>query len=264
MTIYYNIDLIVIILLGMAMGSFMTMASYRLSVRDKKYLDLLFSPSSCPKCSNRLRMSNMVPIFSWIFQEGKCSFCKSPIPARYPIIEFASTLSFIIIYFALDRNIDAKMILALLIFSVLFLMIITDLEHYFISDVNQIIFFILIAIYHFLITFNQNNFDYSIWYYIYSGFLYLFFGIALHYIFKLATKRDGIGVDDIKFFAIAGFSLGIDQFAIFMFLSGFLGIIFGVIWQKVKNDDSFPFAPALIVAWVITFVVNFEKWRLFY
>ncbi len=136
--IYDNIGLIAITLLGMAIGSFITMASYRLSLRDRKFLDLLLQPSKCPKCSNNLRALNLVPIFSWLFQCGKCSFCKSKIPARYILIEIISSISFVAIYFILECKIDAQLVLILLIFSSLFLMIITDLENYFISDFNQI------------------------------------------------------------------------------------------------------------------------------
>lgn len=261
--IYDNIELIVIMLLGMSTGSFITMASYRLSLKDKKFFDLLLQPSKCPKCSNNLRALNLVPIFSWLFQRGKCSFCKSKIPVRYFLIEIINLVSFVLIYFALNKKIDAQLILILLIFLSLFLMIITDLENYFISDFNQIFCAILIIIYHFLVTSKQvegNDFLY----YLFSALFYLAFGLILHYIFKLVTKKDGIGVDDIKFFAVAGLALGIDKFAIFLFLSGFIGIIFGAIWQKLKNDYSFPFAPALIAAFIISFTINFEEWQLFY
>jgi prepilin signal peptidase PulO-like enzyme (type II secretory pathway) len=258
--IYYNIGLISMILLGMVSGSFITMASYRLSVEDRKKMDLLMSPSSCPKCNHQLGALNLVPIFSWIFQKGCCAFCRGKISARYPLIELISTLSFVAIYYALGENIDAKLVIALLIFVTLFIMIITDLEHYFISDVNQFILFILIAFYHFFITFKNIPESHGLTYYLISSFLYLLFGTALHFIFKYFTNQDGIGIDDIKFFAIAGFALGIGKFSLFMFLSGILGIIFGLVWQKIKEDDTFPFAPALVVSFIISLVINFDQW----
>ena len=41
---------------------------------------------------------------------------------------------------------------------------------------------------------------------------------------------------------------------------GILGIIFGLIWQKIKEDDTFPFAPALVVSFVVSLVINFDQW----
>lgn len=258
--IYYNIGLISMILFGMVSGSFITMASYRLSVEDRKKMDLLMSPSSCPKCNHKLGALNLVPIFSWIFQKGCCAFCGNKISIRYPLIELVSTCSFVAIYYALGKNVDAKLVIFLLIFVTLFIMIITDLEHYFISDMNQVILFILIVFYHFFVTFKVANDVHGLSYYVISAFLYLIFGIALHFIFKHFTGQDGIGVDDVKFFAIAGFALGIGKFSLFMFLSGILGIIFGLVWQKIKEDDTFPFAPALVVSFVLSLVINFDQW----
>lgn len=247
--IYQNINLISIILLGMVAGSFITMATYRLAIEDRSIKDLMLAPSSCPKCNTKLKIKNFVPIFSWLFQKGKCSFCKKEISIRYFAIELICTLSFILIYFALEQNMDLKLALTLLAFMAVFAMIITDLENYFISDINQIILFIIASLFHVFVGFDN---QYTIYYYYFSAIFYLFFGILLAFLFKVFFKKDGIGVDDLKFFAVTGFIIGIEKFAIFMFLSGIIGIIFGVIWKKVKKDDTFPFAPALIISLVIS------------
>ena len=36
-----------------------------------------------------------------------------------------------------------------------------------------------------------------------------------------------------------------------MLLSGILGTVFGMIWQKIYNDSTFPFAPALVLSLLI-------------
>jgi prepilin signal peptidase PulO-like enzyme (type II secretory pathway) len=242
--------LILIIFSGMAVGSFLTMASYRLSVTNKSIKKLLLEPSSCPKCQKNLKVLNLIPIFSWILQKGCCAFCKSKIPMRYPLIEIVNTFFFVIIYFYLGQEVDLKLVIYLSIFSCLFLMIITDLEHYFISDLNQIILFILAIFYHFNFTFTNINSE-PISYYIVSAIIYLLAALTLSFGYKIFRRKDGIGIDDIKFFAIAGFFIGINDLALFMMLSGLIGILFGFIWQKIKDDNCFPFAPALITSLVI-------------
>ncbi len=43
--------------------------------------------SECPKCNHILSFSELFPIFSYIFQWGKCKNCKSPISPFYPLAE---------------------------------------------------------------------------------------------------------------------------------------------------------------------------------
>ena len=51
-------------------------------------LDYLMSPaSSCPSCGHQIRAWENIPVLSWFLLKGKCSACKTPISARYPIIE---------------------------------------------------------------------------------------------------------------------------------------------------------------------------------
>ena len=76
------------------------------------------------------------------------------------------------------------------------------------------------------------------------------FGLALHYSFLFFAKKQGIGEDDLKFFAVAGLMLGMNQLMIFMILNGALGVIFGLIWTRLKKDNTFPFAPALALAFL--------------
>ncbi len=249
----HNIDFILIILLGMIAGSFITMASYRLATQGRSVRDLLFAPSSCPKCNHRLSILNLIPIFSFLLQFGKCSFCKSEIPIRYFIIEIVSTISFVIIYFILGQNMNLKLTLTLLAFIALFIMVITDLENYFISDISQIILLLIAVLFHLFVGFDNQH---SIYYYYFSAIFYLFFILVIAYVFKFFFKKDGIGIDDIKFFAIAGFIIGFEKFAIFMLLSGIIGIIFGLIWKKMKKDDAFPFAPALIISLIICLAIS--------
>jgi prepilin signal peptidase PulO-like enzyme (type II secretory pathway) len=40
-------------------------------------------------------------------------------------------------------------------------------------------------------------------------------------------------------------------FLAFMMLSGICGIIFGTLWQKIKKDETFPFAPAICLAFFL-------------
>lgn len=60
---------------------------------------ILFWFSKCPHCGKRLQAKNLIPLISFFWQQGKCSFCKKPISRQYPILEIASGLIFMFSYY---------------------------------------------------------------------------------------------------------------------------------------------------------------------
>lgn len=87
-------------LLGILFGSFASVVIYRLRSGES---GTLTGRSHCPKCGNTLQARHLVPIFSWLFQWGKCAFCKEKIPVVYPLLELSSGVLFLALgYFLID------------------------------------------------------------------------------------------------------------------------------------------------------------------
>ena len=87
-------------ILGLLFGSFSSVVIYRLRSGES---GTLTGRSHCPKCGNTLQARHLVPIFSWLFQWGKCAFCKTKIPLVYPLLELTSGLLFLgVWYFLID------------------------------------------------------------------------------------------------------------------------------------------------------------------
>jgi prepilin signal peptidase PulO-like enzyme (type II secretory pathway) len=223
---------------GLIFGSFASLLSHRLSTNQT----VVFSRSKCPKCHFKLTARNLIPLFSWIFQRGKCSNCKQKISIRYPLIELIMALSFVIIFLTFPV-IDLRFILLCLISFVLIVMSITDLEHYYIPNLTQYLLVILII----FLRINDGG-TYGTLTNLKAAFLYMGFGLLMLTFFYVTTKIEAIGIDDIKFFFIAGLLLGTNNFLSFMLLSGTLGTIFGHFWQRIRHDSSFPFGPSICVA----------------
>lgn len=226
-------------LCALIMGSFASLLSYRLAHK----LPIVFTRSKCTKCRAPLKFYNLIPLFSWLFQGGKCSKCKVRISLRYPLIELTFVAAFLTVFFVLERQLDAKMILYFLIATTLIIMCVIDLEEYFIPDSTQYFLTILAC---FVVL--QQGGNAAIFAHVKAAFVYLGFGLALYAFFKFTTTLEAIGIDDLKFFFISGFLLGLNDFLGFMFLSGVLGVIFGSLWQKIMKDETFPFAPSICVA----------------
>jgi prepilin signal peptidase PulO-like enzyme (type II secretory pathway) len=225
-----------VIILALIFGSFASLVSYRLAQKQA----IIFTRSKCPNCGFVLKIKNLIPLFSWLYQKGKCSNCKAKISVRYPLIELSFIVTFLIIFGSLQPPINCKMIIYFLIAGTLIVMSVVDLEHYFIPDSTQYFLTILVTV--LIIMQNGNS---AVLSNLKAAFLYAGFGLALLAFFYFTTTLEAIGTDDIKFFFVAGFMLGINNFLTFMMLSGFCGLIFGSLWQKIKNDETFPFAPAI-------------------
>lgn len=57
-------------------------------------LSLLRPRSRCPHCSHQLRVSENIPVASWLALRGRCSACRAPIGLRYPLVEAATAALF--------------------------------------------------------------------------------------------------------------------------------------------------------------------------
>lgn len=234
-----QLQLILVAISSLIFGSFTSLLSYRIANKEP----IVFTRSKCTNCGVALTPFNLIPIFSWLFQRGKCGKCHVKISARYPLIELSFLLSFLTIYFVLGQQINLKTILYFFIASTLILMCIIDLEQYFIPDSSQYFLTVLAAI---LVVSQGGNA--AVFAHAKAAFIYLGFGLALLAFFYFTTTLEAIGVDDLKFFFVTGFMLGTQNFLAFMMLSGFLGVIFGSLWQKIKHDETFPFGPAICMS----------------
>jgi prepilin signal peptidase PulO-like enzyme (type II secretory pathway) len=74
---------------GLALGSFVTMLSYR----APRNLSIVSPPSHCPKCRTPLKPRDLVPVLSWLIERGKCRHCGARISARYLAIELITTFA---------------------------------------------------------------------------------------------------------------------------------------------------------------------------
>lgn len=100
-------------IIGIVLGSFFTLATYRIPLKQ----DILYTRSYCPKCNNKLKAWDLIPILSYIFLKGKCRYCHEKISPRYIIIEFFSGLFYLLFVLSLKIdifNIDVLKIVELL------------------------------------------------------------------------------------------------------------------------------------------------------
>ncbi len=73
-------------LLGLIFGSFIAAVTVRMP-RDE---DIVRGRSRCMSCERTLAPWQLVPVFSWLVQRGRCGWCKAPVSPRYILIEVAA------------------------------------------------------------------------------------------------------------------------------------------------------------------------------
>jgi leader peptidase (prepilin peptidase)/N-methyltransferase len=116
-------------LFGLVLGSFATCAGHRLAHGGS-----ILTParSYCPACRTPLTWRENIPLLGWLMLRGRCRFCGTAIPARYPLTELASGV------FALLAGLTfgpTPHLLAALAFATLFLVLsLIDLETMLLPD----------------------------------------------------------------------------------------------------------------------------------
>lgn len=113
-TIHTIISLTVFII-GTLFGSFFTLAIYRIPRKQ----DITHTRSYCPRCKHKLGFFDCFPILSYVSTIGRCRYCGCFISIRYPLIELASGLFFLLSYLFLGFSLNFVIFIAGFIYLVL-------------------------------------------------------------------------------------------------------------------------------------------------
>ena len=116
-------------IIGTVLGSFFTLAVYRIPLKK----DITHERSFCPNCNHRLEFLDLIPVLSYIFLGGKCRYCKEKIRPRYLLLEISSGILFLLFFISLqisifDINIQKIALLVYGVFYISTLIIIGGIE----------------------------------------------------------------------------------------------------------------------------------------
>ncbi len=234
-------------ILGTILGSFYNVVAYRITKGES----IIFPSSHCPKCGSKLRPWELIPVFSFILQKGKCSVCKNKISIFYMLSEIACGLLFVFCYLSFKMSFD--LIIALTFISMLIIITLSDLYYMIIEDVILIVFGILILVEILLI----HGVDACI-----SSILNGVLAFILMYTLKLfgdfIFKKESLGGGDIKLMGIFGIVIGFDMSIITIFLSAFLALPTSLIVLKTGKNHEIPYGPFLALASIIIYLTHLD------
>ncbi len=231
---------LLIFIFGIIVGSFLNVVIYRIPLGE----NIAFPASHCPKCKTPLKWWHNIPILSFVFLRGKCAFCQTKIPLRYPLVELITGILFVILYY----KIGLTWYLPFLFFSFasLFALSMIDFDHMAVPDSVNFAALVFAII-------NPKFFDSII-----NGAIAAFGLFAISWISSKIAKKETMGEADIIVAATMGALLGFPLFFIAIFLSALLALIPSLIYR----DKGVPFIPFLTLAAFIVYIFDSYAYKI--
>ena len=223
--------MIIYVLLGLAVGSFLNVCIDRLPRRTS----LIRPPSSCDACGRRLGVLDLLPVISYLVLRGRCRYCGAPIPLRVMVVELLTGITFGILWWWLGPG--AKLVVASLYAALFVVIAAIDLEFHLV--LNRVIYpAILIGplaavVYGVPV---ESSLIGAI-----TGFLLL---LVLHLI-----APAGMGAGDVKLAAFLGEITGFPGVFVALFAASVVGGVVAalLLLSGIKSrKDPIPFAPFLV------------------
>jgi len=240
---YYGIEIVLIFILGLIVGSFSNVCIYRIPRNES----IIYPASHCPKCRSKIKPVDNIPLLSFILLKGRCRNCKSKISIQYPVVELLTGLIYLIIYLAYGLSIQT--LSYIILSSALIIIAFIDLNEQIIPDVISLPGIVVGFILSFFI--NYISFVDSALGIAVGGGIILIIGLGGSVIFK----KEAMGGGDVKLAAMIGAFLGWRYIVISLFLGFFLGALAGIvlILSKIKSrEDAVPFGPFIVLGSFIT------------
>ena len=216
----YIILYIMIFLIGISIGSFLNVCIYRIPKKE----DIVFERSHCMSCGNVLKWYELIPLFSFLVQGGKCRNCKTKLSAQYPLIELLNGLIYVWIFIV--KGFCPESILFCICASVSIVISVIDSRTFEIPFGCNIIIGILGIVRVFLNL--AHWYDYVIGFFVVSGLFLIIYWI---------TKGRGIGGGDIKLMAAAGLLLGWQNILLSLMIGSIAGSVIHLALMKIQGKD---------------------------
>lgn len=220
----------IILLLGLSIGSFLNVCIYRLPKKQ----DIVFTPSYCNNCGSRIKWYDLVPVISYIFLKGKCRNCNEKFSIQYPIIELSNGAAYLGMYYL--YGISEELFIYSALFSVLLVITMIDYRHHIIPNTTVVFILVLAVINIFL---NNNNL---------VSYIIGFFIVSLPLLLIAYISGGKMGGGDIKLMAAAGLLLGWQKILLALMIGSIIGSVIGVTLIALKiieRKQMIPFGPFL-------------------
>ena len=230
-------------ILGAIFGSFLLVIGTRMPLGE----NVITGRSRCDFCKNELKWYELIPIISYIIQNGKCRHCHRKINHNHLIIEIVTGLLFVFGYIYFKNIFELLIFLVLILVTIL--IFISDFKYMIILDSSWIIGSVAIIFVKFI------AYGYI------TILLSVLKGIGLFLIMFLIKligdkifKKESLGGGDIKLCFLIGLTIGFRLGLIALVFSAFLALPYALTQIYLNKKNELPYGPFLIAATVIIYV----------
>lgn len=251
-----------IFLFGLAVGSFLNVCIYRIPLPDVS----IHSPrrSFCPECNETIRVHDNVPVLSYLLLWGKCRYCKAKISVIYPLVELATGMLFLFMFYHFGLTLE--FLLALAFIAVLLPISVIDARYYIIPNAiiatGLIIGMVIVS----AIAYQRAD----VWYLLIRLIGAVTGGMVLWLIAVIGSailRKKAMGGGDIKLMALIGLFLGAwPQLVMVIAFSALSGAIVGstlILSGRKSRQSPIPYGPFLAGAAVLVLLWGDELWRIY-
>lgn len=225
-----------IFVFGLCVGSFLNVCINRLINGES-----VISPASrCPKCKQKIKWYDNIPVISFLLLQGKCRYCRGRISLQYPIVELLTAVIFLCMY---------KEVWFLFLALMLLVISFIDLKTKIIPDIITIPGIVIGLVFKLVFAFVDKD-----WAGFFDASLGMVLGLGI-FGFIVFASRGGMGMGDIKLAGLIGVFLGLEKAFLMILLSFIIGGLVGavlLIFRIKKRKDAIPFGPYLAIASVIS------------
>lgn len=230
-----------IVLLGLAIGSFLNVCIYRLPEGES----IVRPRSHCPGCGTLIQARDNIPVLSYLLLKGRCRSCGMKISPQYPFVEVAAPLLLVLVYRRFGSSLEffGYGFFALALLVVFF----TDLNKRIIPDKVTYPSIVLGLV------FSGLNRE------ILSGLIGMAAGFGLllcvAWLGKLTFRKDAMGGGDVKLAAMVGAFLGWKLLFVSLFLAFLLGATFGgmvLLFRGRSRGTEVAFGPFIAIGAVVS------------
>jgi len=223
--------------IGACIGSFLNVVIARLPAGES-----IVSPRSrCPKCRAPIVWYDNIPLLSYILLRARCRRCAAPIAARYFIVELL--VACLYAAFWLELGWSFELLVWLPFGAALIAIVFLDIDHWWVPDV--IVFpsmvFVLAA------AFLPGRIS------VVTALVGLAPALAIWgvaWLFHLVTKKEGLGLGDVKLLAVIGLAVGPLAGLSVLLLAAVQGSVIGILVLLTGGHQSGAPAPAEADDWV--------------
>jgi leader peptidase (prepilin peptidase)/N-methyltransferase len=253
---------ILIIALGLVIGSFLNVVIYRLPLGQS----VVKPGSHCPGCKSPVLWYQNIPLLSYLFLAGKCGKCKTPISWRYPLVEFITGFLFWAAFkgFGPDAFSIISQLRIWIFISICVAVTFIDFDHRIIPDELSLGGWAVGALTAYW------DFRYGLVHLLIASVCGFGFFFLFAVIYEKLTGRVGLGGGDIKFMGTIGVFLGVGGIWASLILSSIIGSVIGLSigWYQSRKSGSatsvlrasMPYGPFLVMGALVELFFEVSKW----